>query len=84
MNMHDGYFSDYEEPDSWQNMYDSCMADYMRANSLKNAMEFQQSMLGVDKSEEIGSLEEITCAMEQIINPITRKLHEGIIFFDSE
>lgn len=82
MDMHDGYFSDYEEPDTWQGMYDSCLSEYNHANNLKQAMEFQQNMLGIDKSEEITSLEEVTCTMEQIINPITRKLHEGIIFFD--
>ena len=45
-------------------------------------MEFQQGLLGIDKSETIQTLGDITCNMEQIINPIARKLQEGLIFLD--
>ena len=82
MDMHGGYFSDYEEPDTWQGLYDQTIKDFNSANNLKQAMEFQQQVLGVDKSEEIDTLAEITCNMEQIIKPITRMLDNGMIFYD--
>ena len=82
MDMHDGYFSDYEEPDTWSDLYKSCIEDYYHNRNMREAMEFQQNLLGIDKSEEISTLGEIECAMEQIINPIHRKLQEGMIFFD--
>ena len=47
-------------------------------------MVFQQELLGIDRQEEITSLNDITCNMEQIINPIAQKLHDGMIFYDQE
>ena len=82
IDMHDGYFSNYEEPNTWEDAYTNTMKDYLNAKKLKQAMEFQQGILGIDHSENIEVLGEITCNMEQIINPITSKLKQGMIFFD--
>ena len=82
MNMHNGYFSDYEEPDTWEASYNQTINDYYKARHLKDAMEFQQNLLGVDNTETIQTLGDITCNMEQIINPISRKLQDGLIFLD--
>ena len=75
-------FSNYEEPNTWEDAYTNTMKDYLNAKKLKQAMEFQQGILGIDHSENIEVLGEITCNMEQIINPITSKLKQGMIFFD--
>ena len=84
MDMHDGYFSDYEEPDTWREKYKQTLEDYQHARNLKEAMIFQEQLLGINNSETIEVLDDITCNMEQIINPITKKLHEGMIFYDME
>lgn len=82
MDMHNGYFSDYEEPNTWEVSYNETIKEFYRLNNLKQAMEFQEKVLDIDRSEEITELQDIACNMEQIINPIARKLYDGMIFFD--
>lgn len=82
LEMENGFFSGYEEPDTWQASYDQSVSEYYNAKGLKEAVEFQQNLLGVDKSEEISLLNDITCNMEQIIKPIAKKLQECAIFYD--
>ena len=82
MDMHNGYFSDYEEPNTWEASYNETIKEFYRLNNLKQAMEFQEKVLDIDRSEEITELQDIACNMEQIINPIARKLYDGMIFFD--
>ena len=82
LEMENGFFSGYEEPDTWQASYDQSVSEYYKAKGLKEAVEFQQNLLGVDKSEEISLLNDITCNMEQIIKPIAKKLQECAIFYD--
>ena len=84
MDMDDGYFSDYEEPNTWEESYNELLKNFHSINNMKHAMEFQQEVLGVDRSEKITELDDISCNMEQIINPIIRKLHEGMIFYEAE
>lgn len=82
MHMHNGFFSDYEEPNTWEEMYKSTLKDFQSARNLVNAMEFQQNLLGVDRKEEIEAIGDIVCNMEQIINPITFMYKSGMIFPD--
>lgn len=83
LEMDNGFFSDYEEPHTWQDNYDQTVADYYKAKGMKEAVEFQQNLLGVDKSEELSLLNDITCNMQQIIKPIAEKLNQpGSIFID--
>ena len=78
----DGYFNpDYEEPNTWAEAFANLMNDFQSARKLKSAMEFQQSVLGVDNHEQIGVTDDVICNMEQIINPI-RGLIEPMIFDD--
>lgn len=83
LEMDGGFFSDYEEPHTWQDNYDQTVAEYYKAKGMKEAVEFQQNLLGVDKSEELSLLDDITCNMQQIIKPIADKLNQpGSIFID--
>lgn len=84
MDMQGGYFSNFEELDTWEDSYKQTVDEYKSACKLKDAMEFQQKLLGIDRQEEITSLDDITCNMEQIIKPIARKLHDGMIFYNQE
>lgn len=83
LEMDNGFFSNYEEPHTWQDNYDQTVAEYYKAKGMKEAVEFQQNLLGVDKSEELSLLNDITCNMQQIIKPIADKLNQpGSIFID--
>lgn len=84
MDMQGGYFSNFEEPDTWEESYIHTVNEFKSVCKLKDAMIFQQELLGIDRQEEITSLNDIVCNMEQIINPIAQKLHDGMIFYDQE
>lgn len=66
---YDGFFEDYHEPNSWESEFLQTMEEYKKANNLRDALIFEQNVLGKDKSEEIGVTSEIIAAMQQIIKP---------------
>ena len=66
---YDGFFEDYHEPNSWETEFLQTMEEYKKANNLRDALIFEQSVLGKDKSEEIGVTSEIIATMQQIIKP---------------
>ena len=67
--IYDGFFDDYEEPNSWEQEFMATMDDYKKANNLIDALTFQEKILGVDKSEEIRAASETVAHMQQIIKP---------------
>lgn len=66
---YDGFFEDYQEPNSWEQEFMQTMDEYKKANNLKDALIFEQNVLGKDKSEEIAVTSEIIATMQQIIKP---------------
>ena len=80
MDMKDGYFSDYEEPNTWKASYEETMKSFEKAKKIKHAMEFEQQMLGIDHAEKINEMNEVTANMEQIIKPIAILLQNGMIY----
>lgn len=66
---YNGFFEDYEEPNSWETEFMETMDDYKKALNLKDALIFEQKVLGSDKSEEIEVASEIIATMQQIIKP---------------
>lgn len=67
--MHDNYFSDYQEPNTWEDKFKELLNDYRKAEGVKEAIAFQQQVLGLNKEEELGVANEVVAAMKQIINP---------------
>lgn len=67
---YDGFFEDYQEPNSWETEFLATMEDYKKATGLKDALIFQQDLLGTDKSKEIAAASEVIANMQQIIKPI--------------
>lgn len=65
----DGFFDDYQEPNTWEAEFLETMEDYKKAMGLKDALIFEQSILGTDKGEEIAVASEIVASMQQIIKP---------------
>lgn len=76
----DGYFSDYQEPNTWPETYNCLIKEYNSARKMRDVMTFQTQLLGIDNSEKIEVYGETIANMEQIINPIAIQLQEGLIY----
>lgn len=68
--VNNGFFDEYEEPNSWNQEFMATMEDYRKARNLKDALIFEEKILGADKSEEIQAASEIIAHMQQIIKPV--------------
>ena len=66
---YNGFFEDYHEPNSWESEFMETMDEYNKAMNLKEALIFEEKLLGSDKSEEIEVASEIIATMQQIIKP---------------
>lgn len=67
---YDGFFEEYEEPNSWQEEFNQTMKDYKEACGLKEIFEAKEKILGEDRSEEIKDISETIASMQQIIKPM--------------
>lgn len=85
-NIYDGFFDDYQEPNSWEQEFMTTMEDYNKATGLVDALIFQQNVLGVDKSNEINAASDVVSHMQQIIKPVIYADQGEVIYpeFDSE
>lgn len=68
--IYDGFFEEYQEPNSWEQDFMSVMEDYKKANNLKDAMIFEQKILGTNRNADIEMTSEIIATMQQIIKPV--------------
>lgn len=66
---YDGFFEDYQEPNSWETEFMETMNEYKKATNLKDALIFEEKVLGADKHEEIEVANEVIATMQQIIKP---------------
>lgn len=67
---YDGFFDDYQEPNSWEQEFMTVMEEYNKLNGKVNALVFEQRVLGTDNSEKIEVNSEIIAHMQQIIKPV--------------
>lgn len=79
--MYDSYFSDYEEPNTWEEKYAEMYKEYKRVNGIKEAIIFKQQVLDLteEDKEKLVVAEEVSAAMKQIINPYTNA-NQGEIY----
>lgn len=78
--MYDGYFSDYEEPNTWEDRFKEIYDCYKKATGLKEAIIFQKEVLGKENIEEQEVVaDEVVAAMKQIIKPWVNA-NEGELF----
>ena len=68
--MYDGFFQEYEEPNTWGEEFLETMKDYKKALRLKEAFVFEEKLLGSDKHEEIEVVNDTIASMQQIIKPV--------------
>ena len=66
----DGFFDDYQEPNSWEQEFMTVMDEYHKLYGKSQALIFEQKVLGVDKTEDIEATGEIIAYMQQIITPV--------------
>ena len=67
--VYDGFFDNYQEPNTWEQEFLETMDEYKKALNLKEVLEFEQNVLNTDKSEEIEVTSEVIATMQQIIKP---------------
>lgn len=77
--IYDGFFEDYQEPNSWEQEFMETMNDYNKAMKYKDALIFEENVLGVDKHEEICAVSEVIAHMQQIIKPVIYSDHGEFI-----
>lgn len=68
--VYDGFFEDYQEPNTWEEEFLNTMEEYKKAMNLKDALIFEEKILGNNKKEEIEVASEVISSMQQIIKPI--------------
>ena len=68
--VYDGFFEDYQEPNSWEQEFLATMDEYKKALNLRDALVFEEKVLGVCKTEEISVASEAIASMQQIIKPV--------------
>ena len=66
----DGFFDDYQEPNSWEQEFMTVMDEYHKLYGKSQALIFEQKILGIDKTEDIEATGEIIAYMQQIITPV--------------
>ena len=68
--IYDGFFDDYQEPNSWEQEFMVTMNEYKKAMNAKDALIFEEKVLGVNKTTEIEAASEVIAHMQQIIKPV--------------
>lgn len=67
---YDGFFQDYSEPNFWEESFMETMEDYKNALNLKEALIFEEKLLGNNKEQEIADITGTITAMQKIISPM--------------
>lgn len=67
---YDGFFQEYEEPNTWESEFLDVMKEYKKACNLKDALVFEEKVLGIDKSDDIKVAKENVYSMQQVIKPL--------------
>ena len=67
---YDGFFEEFQEPNSWEQEFMALMDEYKQVNNLKDALIFEEKILGANRQEEIKLASEVISTMQQIIKPV--------------
>ena len=68
--IYNGFFDDYQEPNSWEQEFMVTMDAYKKARNLKDALIFEENVLGKNKSEDILAAKDTISHMQEIITPV--------------
>lgn len=71
--IHNNFFSDYKEPNNWRAEVDQVLAQYAQLEGLKNALEYQGTINGVNVEEQrLVVIQDTLSSIEKLITPIAR------------
>ena len=66
--MYNKYFSDYQEPNTWEERYQEVYNNYKQAVGLKEVLTFREQVLGdSSEHEKLEMVSDIAASMRQII-----------------
>lgn len=69
--IHNNFFSDYQEPNNWRFEVDQILNEYARLNNLKNAMESNMVITGANYEEQrLAVIKDTLNSVEKMIEPI--------------
>ena len=68
--IYNGFFDDYQEPNSWEQEFMVTMDAYKKARNLKDALIFEENALGKNRSEDILAARDTISHMQEIISPV--------------
>ena len=68
--LYDGYFSDYKEPNQWNETFNEIVNNYKASVGLKEVLTFQQEVLGENKDKEIEAANENIKVMKSLMRPL--------------
>lgn len=71
--IHDNFFSDYREPNNWRAEVDQVLNQYAQLEGLKNALEYQGTINGMNVEEQrLAVIQDTLNSIEKLITPIAR------------
>lgn len=70
VDLHDGFFTDYQEPNFWEQEFADTIDQYKQLSGMKEALIFEQKVLGKDVEKEVELINEVRANMQQLIKPI--------------
>lgn len=68
--LHNGFFSEYEEPNTWEDEFSELMKNYRSVTGLKEVALLKSSALNIDTGEELKVIDDSLKTMKQLIKPI--------------
>lgn len=68
--VHNGFFGDYEEPNTWEIEFLKSVDAYKKLNNLKDALIFEEQLLLHNKSDDIKYIGEVMATMKNLITPV--------------
>lgn len=66
----DGYFSVFQEPNTWNERVSEVMESAKKLQGLQDVITFENDVLGIDRSEELKNVESLNGIMANLIEPI--------------
>lgn len=68
--MHDGFFTDYQEPNFWEDEFHETVTNYENLKGMKQALIFEKKVLNKNVDAALRIIDEQSSIMERLINPI--------------
>lgn len=78
--LYDGFFTDYQEPNFWEEEFHNMVSEYEKLKGMEQALIFEEKVLNKNVDSSLKSIKEIYNSMEQLIEPIIFNDNKNEIF----